>query len=79
MLKALPHDVRELAKDTYDLFKQDPNHATLHFKRLDCDKDLCSVRVKRDYRTVGLVEGGHIYWAWIGTKHDFEKRFKKKK
>lgn len=79
MLKALPEDVRQLAKEAYDLFKNDPNHLTLHFKRLVSDPDLCSVRVKRDYRAVGLVEGDHIYWGWIGSKHDFEKRFKKKK
>ena len=34
LLNALPPEVRELARENYELLKADPYHPSLHFKRV---------------------------------------------
>ncbi len=78
LFKELPQEVQEVAREAYRRFESDPYSPSLRFKHLDNPK-LCSVHVKYDYRAVGRVKGNHIYWAWIGTKPDFERKFPKKR
>jgi len=73
MLAALPHEVREQAKTAYDLFRSNPRHPSLHFKRVFASGPVVSVRVGRDYRAVGVErEAGAILWFWIGPHEAYE-------
>lgn len=66
---ALPERVRELADKSFELLKADPNHRSLHFKRIGRFR---SVRVGLRYRAVGVdVEDG-ILWFWIGTHAEYD-------
>lgn len=64
--RSLPPDVRRRARRAYRLWRETPNLPGLRFKRIGDD---VSVRIGRDYRALGVLEGDTVYWYWIG-KHD---------
>jgi hypothetical protein len=70
---ALPTAIRKQARAAYRLFKSDPNHPSLRFKKLPPHADLWSVRVTDDYRALGRRRGDVILWFFIGSHADYEK------
>ncbi len=69
----LPDEVKEQARKSYRLWKQDRHHPSLHFKRVSRIEPIYSVRVGRGWRALGLVEGDTITWFWIGSHSDYDK------
>jgi hypothetical protein len=73
LLAGLPLNVREQAVAAYHLFRTNPWHASLHFKRVHPTRPIMSVRVGGDYRAVGIQrEPGAILWYWIGPHEQYE-------
>ncbi|HEX6904037.1 MAG TPA: hypothetical protein VF789_30280 [Thermoanaerobaculia bacterium] len=68
----LPHDVRERARKNYQLWRQNPGHPSLHFKRIHGTEPLYSVRVGLGWRALGLLEDDTITWFWIGSHADYD-------
>jgi hypothetical protein len=62
--------VRELADKSYEILKSNPDHPSLHFKRVD---RFWSVRVGRRYRAIGVSGGDDIVWIWIGSHADYDR------
>jgi hypothetical protein len=60
----LPADVRELADKNYELLKQNPQHPSLHFKKIG---HYWSVRVGLRYRALAVELPEGLVWFWIGT------------
>ena len=74
MFGALPAEVREQARAAYRLFRSNPRHPGLNFKRVHGSKRFVSARVGRSYRAVGiLVEANEVVWFWIGPHEQYEK------
>lgn len=73
MLALLPMEVRRQAREAYRLFKIDPHHPSLHFKKVHARQPIYSARVNLDYRSVGIIQDGEIVWFWIGPHRDYEK------
>lgn len=71
----LPRDVQDQAKAAYRLFKENPYHPSLHFKCIDSQESLYSVRVGLPYRAVGVWEGDTIFWYFIGSHEDYNHLF----
>ncbi len=71
----LPAKVRRAARDAYRQFMANPHHPSLHFHRLFNDPHYWSVRISRDYRGVGFLEGDTITWIWIGSHKEFDRAF----
>lgn len=69
----LPRSVQEQAEATYQLFKRDPYHPSLHFKRIDRQAPIYSVRIGAHYRAVGIWREDTILWYWIGSHEDYNK------
>lgn len=67
---ALPEDVRAVADKNYRLLRQDPQHPSLHFKKIG---DLWSVRVGVHHRALGTQVPDGIVWFWIGTHAEYDK------
>jgi len=63
---ALPEDVRQRARRAYRLWREDPTLPGLRFKQIGTN---VSIRIGRDYRALGILEGDTVTWYWIG-KHD---------
>lgn len=72
-LKQLPEEIRRNAQDAYGLWQQDPQHPSLHFKRIHATKPIYSVRVGLGWRAVGIRRDNDMVWYWIGSHTDYEK------
>ena len=64
--KRLPPNIRQRARKAYELWRDNPDLPGLRFKRVE---DAVAVRIGRDYRALGILQGDTVYWYWIG-KHD---------
>jgi hypothetical protein len=74
LLRALPDDAKLQAYTAYRLFKSDPHHPSLHFKRVSKRKLLYSVRIGISYRALGLREKDDLMvWIWIGSHAEYDK------
>jgi hypothetical protein len=69
----LPDEVKERARDAYRLFRKNPDHPSLRFKRVHPTDPIYSVRIGLGYRAVGAREGDTIYRYWIGGHADYDR------
>jgi hypothetical protein len=73
LFASLPAEIRAQARTAYDVFAADPQHPSLHFKRVHESEPVFSARVGRSYRVVGLREEADlIVWFWIGPHEKYE-------
>ena len=75
LYRQLPLEIQKLADRNYQLLKQDAKHPSLHFKCINSDENIWSVRVSKGYRAIGVIDGDKIIWFWIGNHDDYEKFF----
>jgi hypothetical protein len=68
--KGLPRDVQRLADRGYARLKTNPNHPSLHFKKVG---QFWSARVGLHYRAVAVDAGEDLAWFWIGSHADYDK------
>jgi mRNA-degrading endonuclease RelE of RelBE toxin-antitoxin system len=76
LLAALPAHVRAQARDAYKLFRENPSHPGLHFKKVHPDPPTYSARVGIGYRAVCVIDGETVTWFWIGSHADYDKLLK---
>jgi mRNA-degrading endonuclease RelE of RelBE toxin-antitoxin system len=69
----LTDPIRAKARKTYRLWADNPFHPSLHFKCIDSNEGIWSIRVTRSYRAVGILEGDTVTWFWIGSHDDYEQ------
>ena len=72
-LDQLPASVQDQAAHAYALWRVNPYHPSLQFKRVSQRQPIYSVRVGLSYRAVGLREADHLYWFWIGTHAEYDE------
>ena len=75
----LPEQIKEQAREAYRLFKKNPYHPGLRFKRVHSTKPVYSVRINIDCRAVGIVEDAEIVWFWIGSHSEYDNLLKQLK
>jgi hypothetical protein len=69
--RALPRPIQRLALKNYRLWRTDPHHPSLHFKKVG--PLVWSARIGRDHRAVAApIPGGYV-WFWIGPHDDYER------
>ena len=73
MLAKLPKEVRRQVGEAYRLFRHNPSHRSLRFKKIHDTQPIYSVRINIEYRAVGVVDGGEIIWFWIGSHSEYDK------
>ena len=69
----LPEEVRSRARRAYQLFRRNPAHSGLNFKKVDDENNIYSARVGLGYRVLGQMDGEDIVWYWIGTHAEYDK------
>jgi len=70
LYNGLPPEVRAVADKNYELLRINPQHPSLHFKRIG---ELWSVRAGMHYRALGMDVDDGIMWIWIGTHAEYDK------
>lgn len=68
----LPDAVRQQARRAYRLWRGDPRHPSLHFKRVHRRADVWSVRIGLGWRALGVLDDDTITWFWIGSHADYD-------
>ena len=69
----LPLEVQQEAKRAYRLFRGNPAHPGLHFKKLEGEDDIYSVRIGLNYRALAVIERNRVVWYWIGSHSDYDR------
>jgi mRNA-degrading endonuclease RelE of RelBE toxin-antitoxin system len=73
--KSLDKRIQASARKAYLLWRENPFHPSLHFKCINRDENVWSVRVTRGYRAVGTFDGNTVTWFWIGGHNDYDRFF----
>lgn len=73
LLAALPSAVRDQARQAYILFRENPQHPGLRFKKVWSSPPIYSVRIGISYRALGVLSGDTIVWYWVGTHADYDR------
>lgn len=71
---SLEDEIRRSARKAYHLWAQNPFHPSLHFKCINSEEGIWSVRITSGYRAVGILEGDTVTWFWIGG-HDAYRQY----
>ena len=69
----LPRDVRRRANTAYKLFRKDPAHPGLNFKKVEGQTAIYSARVGLGYRALAQADGDDLVWFWIGPHSEYDK------
>ena len=73
----LPERVKQTARKNYRLWKQNPRHPGVEFKKLNTSMPVYSVRVGIGWRAVGVMKDSDtIVWFWIGPHSEYDKLLK---
>ena len=67
---SLSEDVQDLARKNYALLKVNPQHPSLHFKKVG---KFWSVRVGLAHRALAIEDGDDFTWVWIGTHDEYNR------
>lgn len=73
LFRQLPREVQDQAREGYRIFAGNPRHPSLQFKRVSQSRPIYSVRISRDYRAVGVLQGDGIIWFWVGNHQDYDR------
>lgn len=73
LFDALPDDVQRRARQAYALWRADPAHPSIKFKRVDDEEPIYSARIGLAHRALGLLEGDTVTWFWIGHHDAYDR------
>lgn len=77
LFKKLPKNIRALASKNYKLWKNDPTHPSLYFKKIRSLENIYSIRIGIGWRAIGILKSNDlIIWFWIGSHNDYDKLIK---
>ncbi len=69
----LPESVKAQARTAYKIWRADPFHGSLQFKKVHHEEEIWSIRMGKYWRALGLREGDKVTWFWIGSHSDYDK------
>jgi hypothetical protein len=73
LFSQLPFDVQRDAKRVYRLFRTNPAHPSLRFKKVEGEDAIYSARIGLDYRALAVMKRDRIVWYWIGSHADYDR------
>lgn len=78
-MEKLPKEVRNLAEKSYAMWRDNPKHPKLRFKKIHPSQPIYSFRVGLAYRTIGVeTSDGHLIWFWVGSFEEYSKAIAEK-
>ena len=69
----LPPPIKLSARKQYLLWRENPRHPSLQFKKVG---PFWSIRITEDYRSLALLRNDIYHWFWIGTHAAYERILK---
>jgi Txe/YoeB family toxin of Txe-Axe toxin-antitoxin module len=71
----LDERIKRKARKAYRLWALNPFHPSLHFKCINQQEDIWSVRITLAYRAIGTLDDDTVTWFWIGHHDDYSRFF----
>ncbi len=71
--RRLPERIKRQARKSYKLWKANPKHPGVEFKRVGKRSPIYSVRVAIGWRALGLRQGDTLLWFWIGPHSEYDR------
>jgi len=71
LLAELPAEVRRAAYKQFRLWKHDPHHRSVRFKKVGSK---WSARVDRSHRALAIELQGTMVWFYVGTHDGYQRR-----
>ena len=71
----LLESAKKAARKAFFLWRENPFHPSLHFKCVNPEERVWSVRITLGYRALGILEGDIVTWFWIGGHGEYERQF----
>jgi hypothetical protein len=71
--RELPPRIQRIARKNYRLWKANPAHPGLHFKRVGKRTPVYSIRAGIGWRALGLAIDDGIVWFWIGSHAEYDR------
>lgn len=68
--RCLPSEVQDLADSNFELLKENPQHPSLHLKKVG---RFWSVRVGRRHRALAVNSDDGLIWFWVGTHAEYDQ------
>ncbi|ROZ63124.1 hypothetical protein EEB15_30225 [Ramlibacter sp. WS9] len=72
LFASAPSERQMRIKDAYRLWKDNPAHPSLRFKKIHARLPIYSVRVDLDWRAVGVLQDDTLVWFWVGPHPQYE-------
>lgn len=66
----LPANIQKLADKNFAMLQADPNHPSLHFKKVGRFR---SARVGLPHRALAVEMEDGVLWFWIGDHSEYER------
>jgi hypothetical protein len=70
---SLPPAAQNLANKTYQLWRSNPAHPSLRFRRLQGSSTRYTIRIGDHYRALAFRQGETMVWVWIGSHSDYDR------
>ena len=67
-----PLERRRKIRRAYQLWRENPAHPSLRFKKVHTTLPIYSARVDLDWRAVGVLKDGTLIWFWVGSHKAYE-------
>lgn len=71
----LNKSLQQRSRKAFELWSDNPFHPSLHFKCINADENIWSVRVSLGYRALGVMDDDTMTWFWIGSHDEYERYF----
>ncbi|RZM82454.1 ParE family toxin-like protein [Leptolyngbya iicbica] len=80
LFSKLPNRVKATARKNYQLWRENPSHPSLEFKKVNNKLNIWSVRVGIGWRALGVMkpQENKIVWFWIGSHAEYDRILKTK-
>ena len=80
LFAVLPQRIKDNSYKNYELWKENPFHPSLEFKKVKPKENIWSVRVGIGWRALGVMKPNEdkIVWFWIGSHAEYDKILGKK-
>ena len=73
--RTLDGAIRQKARKAYRLWAENPFYPSLQFKYINHEENIWSVRITKNYRALGILDGDTVTWFWIGKHDDYTQFF----
>jgi hypothetical protein len=73
LFSALPSDVQRDATRAYGIFRANPAHPSLQFKKMEGEDDIYSALIGLGYRALAVMKKDGLIWYWIGGHSEYDR------